>query len=175
MKLDEDNPCPHCGNVETLTDRNEDDFQAIIPQNLQFDFKKEISDERNVFSANNQQEIDSNDVNSADIDLPEPPVIVAKRISQDIPLESIMPKKLEGVSLDPASLRVYFQLSIEFQIILDKSANYRDGLYSWNLLLPERLQSYGLTNDSWKIISSVGDSDKEIQKHLTILIKKLFG
>lgn len=207
MKLDEDNPCPHCGNIQTLTDRKEDDFRPVIPEDVQYDFQKNIGDDSNIFIIPSPQESFRNDENSTKISLitesepselpglPEPPKMpdisdpeeaaeleedveklkpVAKRVSQDIPLEDILPI-IENVSLDPASQKVYFQLSIEFQIILNNAPNYREGLYRWSLLLPERLQNYGLTEEAWGEIARQGDADAKIQENLTHLIKKIFG
>lgn len=49
-------------------------------------------------------------------------------------------------------------------------------MYQWtNLLLPERLQSYGLTYESWERIAALGDKDVELKKQLEGLIKKIFG
>ncbi|UCE14352.1 MAG: hypothetical protein JSV04_04040, partial [Candidatus Heimdallarchaeota archaeon] len=57
MTLDEDNPCPHCGNIETLTDRTEDEIKPIIPEELQYDFEKEEADDLNVYTPPTPQEI----------------------------------------------------------------------------------------------------------------------
>jgi hypothetical protein len=138
-------PCPHCGGAETLTDRKVTEIKPIIPEDIQYDFKKGENDFR--------------------------PTPVSLDVT--LPLESIFPEISEPVGLDPASLKVYFQLSIEFQILLDKAPNYREGVYHWQLLLPDRLQEYGLTEDAWERISKVGDSDEVIQKHLNALIKQV--
>ncbi|MFX1283770.1 MAG: hypothetical protein ACFFB5_08945 [Promethearchaeota archaeon] len=175
MKLDEDNPCPHCGNTETLTDRSDKDFRPVIPRDLQFDFQKEIGDEENVFVAPTPQE-----TYGTERRLPKPPVmqetpdLAPKRVSQDIPLEEIFPT-IENATLDPASQKVYFQLSIEFQIILNKASNYRQGLFRWNLLLPDRLQEYGLTEEAWHKIAAKGDGDEKIQEQLNRLLRSIFG
>ncbi len=169
-EIDKDNPCPHCGNTESLTERTETDIKPVIPEDLQYDFKKGEDDLNNKFIPRTLQEIYEN-INSSSIDLKR---IAPKRVSQDIPLDSIIPT-IDNVSLDPASQKVYFQLSIEYQIILDKAPNYQEGVYRWNLLLPDRLQSYGLTEDAWKIISAIGDLDDKIQEHLSYLLKKIFG
>ncbi len=173
MKLDEDNPCPHCGNMETLTDRLEEDFRPVIPKDMQFDFHKEIGDDTNIYIAPTPQE-----TYGTEGELPKPPEmqetpdLAPKRVSQDIPLEDIFPI-IENVSLDPASQKVYFQLSIEFQLILNKASNYRQGLFRWNLLLPERLQEYGLTEEAWQKIAAMGDGDEKIQEQLNRLLKSI--
>jgi hypothetical protein len=212
MNLDEDNPCPHCGNIETLTDRTDDDFKPVIPEDLQFDFKKGAGAKNNVFVAPTLQEIYGEPDSPTDTGLPRPPQPVQSknqselpkvsqlppnaypeglpappqpaqfeqtessptRISQDVPLESLFPT-LENVSLDPASQKVYFQLSIEFQIILNKASNYRQGMFRWNLLLPDRLQEYGLTEEAWHIIAAQGDADERIQEHLNKILRAIFG
>jgi len=198
MKLDEDNPCPHCGNIETLTDRTDNDFKPVIPKNLQFDFKKGARAKDNIFIAPTPQEIYGEGNFSTNSDLPKPPQSEQSnsipegfpkpppgqangqpessptRLSQDVPLDSIFPT-LDNVSLDPASQKVYFQLSIEFQIILNKASNYRQGLFRWNLLLPERLQEYGLTEEAWRKIAAQGDADEKIQEQLNRMLKSIFG
>ena len=162
-EIDEENPCTHCGNVASLTERTEKDFKPIIPKDLQYDFKGGVGDRENKFIPKTAQErYETRKSETAQ-----------KRVSQNIPLDSILPT-IENAVLDPASLKVYFQLSIEYQIILDKASNYQEGAYSWNMILPDRLQSYGLTEDTWDKISSIGDNDKAIQKHLSQLLKKIF-
>lgn len=160
-------PCPHCGGLETLTDRKAGDIKPIIPADIQYDFRKGENTSTNTYTPSPKStpfsSVDSSfRATSVSLDVP-------------LPLESIFPNISEPVGLDPASLKVYFQLSIEFQILLDKAPNYREGVYRWQLLLPDRLQEYGLTNDVWKRISRVGDSDEVIQKHLKELIRRVFA
>ena len=213
MNLDEDNPCPHCGNIETLTDRTDKDFKPVIPQDLQFDFQKGVKAKSNVFISPTPQEIYGDSDSSTNEELPGPPQPVQPNqsmelegpprplesisypeglpippqpvhsskpessptpISQDVPLESLFPT-LDDVSLDPASQKVYFQLSVEFQIILNKASNYRQGMYRWNLLLPDRLQEYGLTEEVWQMIAAQGDADEKIQEQLSKILRAIFG
>ena len=176
MNLDEDNPCPHCGNIQTLTDRNDSEFKPVIPKDLQFDFHKEVEDQSNIFIAPTPQEVYGESDSSTDDSSLESPQSEGSpiRISQDIPLEPIIPT-LDNVSLDPASQKEYFQLSIEFQIILNKASNYRQGVFRWNLLLPDRLQEYGLTEEAWQRIAAQGDADEKIQEHLNQLLQSISG
>jgi hypothetical protein len=169
-EIDKDNPCPHCGNTESLTERTDDDFKPVIPEDLQYDFSKGGGNQNNRFIPMTPQEI-YRTTNLTNVDIPR---TAPKRVSQDIPLESIIPT-IENVSLDPASQKVYFQLSIEYQIILDKAPNYQEGVYRWNLLLPDRLQSYGLTEDAWHKISAIGDADDKIQEYLSHLLRRIFS
>jgi len=163
-EIDEENPCPQCGeSTASLTERTEKDFKPVIPKDLQYDFKGGVEIRENKFIPKTAQErYETRKSETAQ-----------KRVSQNIPLDSILPT-IENAVLDPASLKVYFQLSIEYQIILDKASNYQEGAYSWNMILPDRLQSYGLTEDTWDKISSIGDNDQAIQKHLSQLLKKIF-
>ncbi|MHA2225494.1 MAG: hypothetical protein ACXAC8_09840 [Candidatus Hodarchaeales archaeon] len=173
MKLDSENPCPHCGNKETLTERKESDFKAVIPKDLQFDFTREAEDRSNVYyDPTPQKRYDTNITSSATKSIKKS-LIAKKRISQNVPLESILPT-ISGVSLDPASLKVYLQLSLEYQIILNEAPNYREAVYRWNLILPDRLQHYGITVDTWEQIASKGDNDPKIQRKLTHIIKTIF-
>jgi len=70
--------------------------------------------------------------------------------------------------------KIYLQLSLEFRIIIDRATNYQDGMRNWTLVLPERLQSYGLTREVWDRISAQGDRDARLQEQLRILIRKIF-
>ncbi len=175
MKLDEDNPCPHCGSFKTLSERTEKDFKTIIPADLQYDWTKDITDNSNIYRAPTSQETftppKKEFPSKKDISVITP---ITKRVSLDLPLNTIL-QTIEHPRLDPASQKVYYQLSVEFQIILDKAPNYREGVYRWNLLLPDRLQAYGLTNDAWNRISRIGDSDPKIQEHLNHILKELLG
>ena len=177
MKLDERNPCPHCGNAEALTKKNID-VKPIIPKDLQHDFSKGITPQDTPFYKTDSNEISNSSFPQPDFSdylseigvRPKP-----KKVSQNLPLEHLFPPPLEGASLDAASLKVYFQLSIEFQIILDKAQNYQEGALRWSIILPDRLQEYGLTEDSWQKISSLGDSDPIIQQQLSLLMKRIFS
>ncbi|MHA1972520.1 MAG: hypothetical protein ACTSW1_05995 [Candidatus Hodarchaeales archaeon] len=177
MKLDEKNPCPHCGSTEALTKKNIE-VKPVIPKDLQYDFARDTQTSPGLYHPSVQKEIyetpfpKSSDLvgSLSELGIKQTP----KRVSQNLPLESLFPD-LKNVSLDPASLKVYFQLSIEFQIILDKALNYQEGMYRWNLLLPDRLQEYGLTLEAWEHISSLGDNDPVIQEQLNAIIKKIFG
>lgn len=169
MKLDEDNPCPHCGSIETLSERTEKDFKAVIPADLQYDWQKDITDDSNVYRVPTPQEMYSPPKKRISVITP-----VQKRVSLDLPLNSIL-QTVDHPTLDPASQKVYYQLSVEFQIILDKAPNYREGVYRWNLMLSDRLQEYGLTQDAWNRISSIGDTDPKIQEQLNEILKRLLG
>jgi hypothetical protein len=94
-------------------------------------------------------------------------------ISQNVPLDPVMPPALPNIALTPTEQKVYLQLSVEFHIILNKSKTYREGIYNWNLLLPDRLQTYGLTEEAWGRIAAIGDQDSNIQEQLTELLKKI--
>ncbi|MFX0150096.1 MAG: hypothetical protein ACFFAJ_04905 [Candidatus Hodarchaeota archaeon] len=172
MTKEDDFECPHCGSKTSLTERTEKDFKPIIPEDLQYDWRKDISSVDNVYIPPTPKELYS--------DKPRPPPlhqnnVVSKRVSQDIPLESIFRTVDDpSVKLDPASQKVYFQLSIEFQIILDKAPNYREGVHRWNLILDDRLQAYGLTRDAWERISKIGDSDSKIQAQLSEILRRIF-
>jgi hypothetical protein len=181
MKLDEDNPCPHCGASEILT--KDRDLKPVIPKELQYDFSKDVDDQSNKFIPPSVQENHS----SQNLELTENPDLrgtisdldndfnpATKRVSQNLPLESLFPT-IDDVDLDPASQRVYYQLSVEFQIILNKAGNYREGLYRWNLILPDRLQEYGLTKEAWEKICSIGDGDPRIQSQLNYLLGRIFN
>lgn len=172
MTKEDEFVCPHCGSQATLTERTENDFKAIIPKDLQYNWQKGVKETTNVYLPPSPQELYSDKPTT---DLSSQANITQKRVSQNIPLESILPTVEDpSVKLDPASQRVYYQLSIEFQIVLDKASNYRDGVHRWNLILPDRLQNYGLTKEAWERISRTGDSDPKIQEQLNKILKRIF-
>ncbi len=175
--LDKAHPCPHCGDIEPLTkDRK---LNPVIPEEFQYDFSKGINDPKNRPKPINYEQIYGNSSS-----LPKTSDLVGKlsdlgitasqkRVSQNIPLEYLFPS-LPNVTLDPASLKLYFQLSVEFQIILNNASSYHEGVQKWSLLLPDRLQEYGLTEDVWNGISRLGDRDPLIQAELTKILQRLF-
>ncbi len=89
------------------------------------------------------------------------------------PLNAELPPHIADVPLSAAEQRIYFQLSMEYQIIINKATTFDEGVYNWNLLLPQRLQTYRLTQDAWNKIAAVGDSNEKMQKELQKLIDKL--
>lgn len=96
----------------------------------------------------------------------------SKKVSLNIP-SSFWPSPLKNSQLTPTEQKIYFRLSIEFQIILDESTSYQMGAYKWNLILEQRLQKHGLTTDEWERISDLGDNDNNIQDQLAELIEKM--
>ena len=68
--------------------------------------------------------------------------------------------------------RLYLILSLIFEKIMDGEASYQLGLYQWQKLRPEILQSIGLTDDFWTDISDYGDENEELQERLTKLREK---
>jgi hypothetical protein len=155
-KLESGHPCPHCGNEDTLTDRSTSDRKFIIPPEIQHDFRQNTYD--------NKQNYSQTRPNS-------PPI----RMSTDLPLESIFPPSLTNSYLPVTEQRLYLQLSIEFRIILDRASSYQEGVRNWTLILPERLQEYGLNREIWDRIASLGDQDPNLQEQLKILVTKIFG
>jgi hypothetical protein len=73
--------------------------------------------------------------------------------------------------LTPTEKKVYLELSLEFQKVLDDAPSFQMGAYQWNQILPDRLQKYALTSEAWERISSIGDYDDEIQEELSKLIE----
>lgn len=99
--------------------------------------------------------------------------LTPKKASFNIPMfiDSISP--LKQSDLTPTELKVYLQLSIEFQIVLDEAPSFQMGAYEWNQMLPDRLQKYGLTEEEWERISNIGDMNEQIQDQLNEIIEKL--
>ena len=97
-------------------------------------------------------------------------ITALRKISFNIPSPNLFPAPIEECELTPTEQRLYLQLSLEFQNVLDDAPSFQMGAYKWNQLLPERLQHYGLTVDAWERISTIGDSDEEIQNQLNQLL-----
>jgi hypothetical protein len=96
------------------------------------------------------------------------------RVSSDVPLESIFPPSIPDASLPATEQKIYLQLSLEFRIILDRANNYQEGMQNWTMVLPDRLQTYGLNRETWDRIASLGDRDPQLQEQLKFLIRKIF-
>ncbi|MFX0183724.1 MAG: hypothetical protein ACFE95_11630 [Candidatus Hodarchaeota archaeon] len=75
--------------------------------------------------------------------------------------------------LTPTEKKVYLELSLEFQKVLDDAPSFQMGAYQWNQVLPDRLQKYALTSEAWERISSIGDNDDKIQEELSKLVEDI--
>ncbi|MFX0170405.1 MAG: hypothetical protein ACFE9L_00640 [Candidatus Hodarchaeota archaeon] len=75
--------------------------------------------------------------------------------------------------LTPTEKKVYLELSLEFQKVLDDAPSFQMGAYQWNQILPDRLQKYALTIEAWERISNIGDNNDEIQEELNKLIEEM--
>jgi len=93
--------------------------------------------------------------------------------SFNLPSSIIFPSPITEVELTPTEQKLYLQLSIEFQKVLDDSPSFQMGAYQWNQILPDRLQHYGLTIETWERISTIGDNSDEIQDQLNEMIDQL--
>ena len=153
-KLEAGHPCPHCGNEDTLSDRSEKEYRSIFSDEIQYDYSQPAT---------------SYSPNSVSSD-PNTPL----RLYTDLPLEFLFPQGIPNSMLPVTEQKVYLQLSLEFRIILDKAPNYQEGMRNWTLILQERLQSYGITRETWDRISSIGDKDQGLQDYLKVLIRKIF-
>lgn len=83
------------------------------------------------------------------------------------------PPPIKHNELTPTEQRVYLQLSLEFQKMLDDAPSFQMGAYQWNQKLPELLQRYAITSDVWERISEIGDRDDELQAQLNELIEEM--
>lgn len=83
------------------------------------------------------------------------------------------PPPIENFELSPTEQRVYLQLSLEFQKMLDEAPSFQMGAYQWNQKLPETLQRYAITPDVWERISEIGDQNDDIQAQLNELIEEI--
>ncbi|UCG04258.1 MAG: hypothetical protein JSW11_09785 [Candidatus Heimdallarchaeota archaeon] len=89
-------------------------------------------------------------------------------------LDSIeFPPPIENIELSPTEQRVYLQLSLKFQKMLDDAPSFQMGAYRWNQALPMILQRYAITADVWERISEIGDQDDDIQAQLNQMIEEM--
>ena len=86
-----------------------------------------------------------------------------------MPLITAFPPTVES-ELTPTEQRVYLQLSLEFSLVLDDAVSFQMGAYEWNLILPDRLQTFALSADAWERISALGDDCEELQNQLAELV-----
>ncbi|MFX0015030.1 MAG: hypothetical protein ACFFB2_07905 [Promethearchaeota archaeon] len=96
-----------------------------------------------------------------------------KKISFNVPTYLSAIPDLKQLDLTPTEQKLYLQLSLEFQIIMDGAPSFQIGAYKWNKVLPQRLEMYGITQEEWERISAVGDNNDEIQDQLVQLVEKL--
>ncbi len=92
--------------------------------------------------------------------------------TRKMPLITSFPTPLEKCPLTATEQRVYLQLSLEFSLILDDAPSFQMGAYEWNLILPDRLQTFALSQEAWERLSSLGDEDEELQNQLADLIEQ---
>jgi len=102
----------------------------------------------------------------------EDPNAVSEQPRRNLPKITAFPPPVPDITLTSTEQRVYLQLSLEFQIILEDAPSFQMGAYQWNLILPSRLQSYALTEETWERISSVGDGCDELQNQIAKLIEE---
>jgi hypothetical protein len=95
------------------------------------------------------------------------------KVSSQMPLEHIFPQPLLASPLTPTEQKVYLQLAIEFHIIVNRADSYQDGVHRWSLILDDRLQGYGLTQDAWDRIAAQGDQDESLLLQLNQLIQRI--
>ncbi|MFX0122599.1 MAG: hypothetical protein ACFFAE_03120 [Candidatus Hodarchaeota archaeon] len=97
----------------------------------------------------------------------------SKKISFNVPTYLSSFPDLKKLDLNPTEQKLYLQLSLEFQIVMDGAPSFQMGAYKWNKVLPQRLEMYGMTLEEWERISGIGDNSEEIQNQLQQLIDKL--
>lgn len=87
-----------------------------------------------------------------------------------MPIIKVFPSPVKTSELSPTEQRVYLQLSLEFSLILEEAPSFQMGAYQWNLILPDRLQTFAMTADAWERLSSLGDNNDELQNQLADLV-----
>jgi len=101
----------------------------------------------------------------------EDPDAISEQPKRRLPKITQFPLPIQNIPLSSTEQRVYLQLSLEFQLILDDAPSFQMGAYQWNLILPSRLQSYALTEEDWERLSSLGDDSDELQSQINLLME----
>ncbi|MFX1505741.1 MAG: hypothetical protein ACFFDC_06455 [Promethearchaeota archaeon] len=83
------------------------------------------------------------------------------------------PPPIKHSELSPTEQRIYLQLSLEFQKVLDDAPSFQMGAYQWNQALPIILQRYAITSEVWERISEIGDQDSNLQAQLNQLMEEI--
>ncbi|UCE12574.1 MAG: hypothetical protein JSV04_10305 [Candidatus Heimdallarchaeota archaeon] len=96
-----------------------------------------------------------------------------QKVSLNIPTYLTDLPDIKTLDLTRTEQKLYLQLSLEFQIIMDHAPSFQMGAYKWNKLLPSRLQMYGMTFEEWDRISGMGDNNQEMQDQLAQLLERL--
>ena len=97
---------------------------------------------------------------------------VSEEPRRNFPKITAFPQPVQNITLSSTEQRVYLQLSLEFQIILDEAPSFQMGAYQWNLILSSRLQNYALTEEAWETLSGIGDECDELQGQLALLVEE---
>ena len=97
---------------------------------------------------------------------------VSEQPRRNFPKITVFPLPVQNINLSRTEQRVYLQLSLEFQIILDDAPSFQMGAYQWNMILPSRLQTYALTEEGWETLSSIGDECDELQDQIALLVEE---
>ncbi|MFX0210462.1 MAG: hypothetical protein ACFFDT_31065 [Candidatus Hodarchaeota archaeon] len=83
------------------------------------------------------------------------------------------PPPIKHSKLSPIEQRIYLQLSLEFQKVLDDAPSFQMGAYQWNQALPIILQRYAITSEVWERISEIGDQDDDLQAQLNQMTEEV--
>ena len=102
----------------------------------------------------------------------EDPDAISEQPKRNLPKITNFPPPVPNIPLSDTEQRVYLQLSLEFNLILDDAPSFQMGAYQWNLILPSRLQSYALTEEAWERLSAVGDNSEELQNQIAKLVEE---
>jgi len=101
----------------------------------------------------------------------EDPNAFSERPKRKLPKITHFPLPIKNIPLSSTEQKLYLQLSLEFQMILENAPSFQMGAYQWNLILPSRLQSYALTEDAWERLSLIGDDSDELQNQINLLFE----
>lgn len=137
-----------------MSERTEHDFRSIFSNEIDTSYTK----------------VEEQAMNQGNYQDQSPPI----QLFTDLPLEFLFPNGVDDSILPITEQKLYLQLSLEFRIILDRSSSFHEGMQRWSIILPERLQNYGLTKDAWDRISAIGDRDSRLQEQLNGLILRIF-
>ena len=96
-----------------------------------------------------------------------------REVCSNLPSSLIFPSPIEETELTPTEQKLYLELSLEFQKVLDTASSFQIGVNQWNQILLERLEQHRLSTEAWERISVIGDNCDKIQDQLDQMIDEL--
>ncbi len=75
----------------------------------------------------------------------------------------------ERTQLEETEIRVYLVVSLIYEKVMDEAQSFEQGFYRWGQMLPQILEIFGLSEEYWEWMATIGDNNEEIQQRLEAL------